>query len=92
MMAKVFCIIPTFNRKESIKDCIDQLLRQTYKNTEIIVVNDGSVDGTTKYLKSLDKEEIHVINGDGNFWWGKSINEGFRYIENIVGIMTLYYC
>lgn len=83
MKNKVFCIIPTFNRKDAIKDCIEQLNNQTYENIKIIVINDGSQDGTAEYLDSIKNKNLHVINGDGNLWWGKSINEGFSYVEKV---------
>jgi len=83
MNNKVFCIIPTFNRKHAIKDCIEQLGKQSHKNINIVVINDGSRDGTAEYLDSIESKELHVINGDGNFWWGKSINEGFSYTEKV---------
>lgn len=76
----IHCIIPSFNRKEQLKETYDQLISQTYKNIKIIIINDGSSDGTLEYLNSIDNENLHIINGDGNLWWGKSINEGFKYV------------
>lgn len=43
-------IIPTYNSAEYVVKCIQNLLRQTYKKTEIIVVDDGSVDATADLL------------------------------------------
>jgi glycosyltransferase involved in cell wall biosynthesis len=52
-------IMPTYNRKQCIKNAIDSLLTQTYKNFELIIVDDGSTDGTDLYLKEIYKEEIN---------------------------------
>lgn len=51
---KVSICIPTYNRKEYIKETIDSILSQTYKDFEIVIVDDGSTDGTEDVLKELD--------------------------------------
>lgn len=48
-------IIPAFNCEMSIGKCIDSLISQTYKQLEIIVVNDGSTDATSTVLKKYSK-------------------------------------
>lgn len=44
-------IIPTYNRRDTILDCINSVLKQTYKNIEVIVVDDGSSDNTNELFK-----------------------------------------
>jgi GT2 family glycosyltransferase len=51
-MAAVCAIVPTFNRADLIGDCLESLLRQTRPLAEIVVVNDGSTDGTREVLKA----------------------------------------
>jgi glycosyltransferase involved in cell wall biosynthesis len=46
--------IPTYNRKEYLKETINSILAQTYKDFEIVVVDDGSTDGTEDMIKKLD--------------------------------------
>ena len=53
MDKKVSIVIPAYNSEKYIKDCILSLQRQTYKNIEIIVVNDGSKDSTLEILNEL---------------------------------------
>lgn len=48
----VSVVIPTFNRRDLIGDAIDSLAAQTWPRLEIIVVDDGSTDGTADYLAS----------------------------------------
>lgn len=56
--------MPTHNRVELLKKAIDSVLSQTYQNFQLIVVNDGSSDGTKAFLDSLDDERIHVIHNE----------------------------
>tara|TARA_B100001093_G_scaffold519290_1_gene607567 strand:- start:1896 stop:2747 length:852 start_codon:yes stop_codon:yes gene_type:complete len=76
----VYCIIPTFNRLSELKNVIQQMREQTYQNIKIIVINDGCSDGTSEYLSNIKDMKIHTIHGDGNLWWGESINEGLKYV------------
>ena len=56
----ITAIITTHNRLNLLKKAIDSVLKQTYKNMEIIVVNDASTDGTTEYLKCLENNNNNV--------------------------------
>ncbi len=60
----VSVIIPTHNRLERLKLAIDSVLNQTYSNLEVIVVDDGSKDGTADYLKSIEKENLRIFKNE----------------------------
>lgn len=57
----VSAIIPTYNREKTICRAIDSILNQSYKNIEIIIVDDGSTDDTLKLLKKYGST-IRVVN------------------------------
>jgi glycosyltransferase involved in cell wall biosynthesis len=50
---KISIIIPTYNEQESIFDCLNSLLAQTLKPTEMILVDDGSTDNTLQIIKKF---------------------------------------
>ena len=52
----VSVVIPTYNREKIIKRAIESILNQSYKNIEIIVVDDGSTDNTKKIIEELNQE------------------------------------
>lgn len=66
--ALVSVIIPVYNVEKYLRECVDSVIGQTYKNLEIILVNDGSTDSSGKICDEyVDKDErvtvIHQKNG-----------------------------
>lgn len=59
----VSVIIPTYNRADVIRNSIDSVLQQTYKNVELIVVDDGSTDNTFDILASY-RDKLTVVRQD----------------------------
>lgn len=54
----VSVIIPTYNRADMLQKTVESVMRQTYSNLEIIIVNDGSKDRTSEIISELeDKDE-----------------------------------
>ena len=54
-------IIPTFNRADTIKRAIESVLNQTYKDLELIIVDDGSTDNTEKIVAEYIKRDNRVV-------------------------------
>lgn len=76
---KISIIIPVFNGELYIKKCIESTLNQSYRNIEIIIINDGSYDKTLDIINYYAKKNknIYVINKKNE---GVSIarNEGIK--------------
>ena len=60
-MAKVSVIIPVYNGEKTIKRCLDSVTAQTLADIEIIVVNDGSTDGTADIVTALCDSRIRLL-------------------------------
>lgn len=50
-MPVVSICIPTYNRKDYLKETLTSVFAQTYKDYEVVIVDDGSTDGTKQVLK-----------------------------------------
>jgi len=77
---KVSLIIITWNRLDDLKKCLPGWLSQDYKNQEIIIVDNGSVDGTLEYLGDLVKTlpQIKVIENGKNLGTSVGRNIGIK--------------
>jgi glycosyltransferase involved in cell wall biosynthesis len=53
MAPKVSICIPTYNRKDYLRETIESVFAQTYKDYEVVIVDDGSTDGTAEMLKNI---------------------------------------
>ncbi len=68
MSEKVSVIIPAYNAETYLEECLNSVLNQTHKDIELVVVNDGSVDGTKNILDEYASiysniQVIHTENG-----------------------------
>lgn len=56
----VSVIIPVYNRKDYIERAVESILEQTYKNIEVIIIDDGSEDGTIEILKKIEMKSNKI--------------------------------
>lgn len=75
----VSVIVPAYNTEKYISKCITSLVGQSYKEIEIILINDGSIDGTLSVCRKFEKEDkrIRVID-KGNSGVSDSRNIGLK--------------
>ena len=58
---KVSIIVPVYNVEEYLKKCLDSLIYQTYKDIELIIVNDGTKDSSQKIIDKYKKKYPSII-------------------------------
>ncbi|UQY79853.1 glycosyltransferase fzmily 2 [Candidatus Hepatincola sp. Av] len=80
MKGLISIIIPVYNVEKYLEDCLFSVVNQTYKNLEIIIVNDNSPDNSIKIIERFAKTDkrIIVISQKANGGYGKAINTGFK--------------
>ena len=76
MNGKVSIIMPVYNGENYMREAIDSALAQTYENTEIIVVNDGSTDRTKEIAKSYGNRIVYVSKENGGS--SSALNAGIK--------------
>ncbi len=76
-MIKVSIIIPNWNGKYLLKNCLESLKNQSFKNPEIILVDNGSVDGSCEYVKSKFPK-VKVLELNKNYGFAKAVNIGIK--------------
>ena len=74
---KVTVVLPTYNGAKCIRQSIDSCLNQTYKNIELIIVDDGSTDKTPKIIKSYKDKSIKYVRHEKNKGLPHALNTGF---------------
>jgi len=72
-------IIPTFNRGYTINKTIKSVINQTYKNLEIIIVDDGSTDDTQKVVKNNNDKRIKYLRHKKNKGGSAARNTGIKH-------------
>lgn len=74
---KVSIVLPTYNGAKYLRQSIDSCLNQTYKNIELIIVDDGSRDETPQIIRSYQDDRIKYIRHDKNKRLPHALNTGF---------------
>ena len=83
-MSKILVIIPHFNKLSLLKECIYHLECQNFKAFDIMVVDNGSDDGSAEYLFDLSTQNsnIHNILLNENMGFAYAVNKGLEYSIN----------
>lgn len=74
----IYIVLPVHNRVKLTLKCIESLYSNDAPFT-MVVVDDGSTDGTSMLIKEKYPNVI-ILEGDGNLWWTASINKAIRFI------------
>ncbi|MDD7764373.1 MAG: glycosyltransferase family 2 protein [Peptoniphilaceae bacterium] len=91
MEEKISVIVPIYNVEKYLKKSVESIINQTYKNLEIILVNDGSTDRSLEISKEYEKKDMRIkvyekINGGlsdaRNFGFNKSSGDYIIFIDS----------
>jgi GT2 family glycosyltransferase len=89
-MTKLAILIPIYNALRYTKQSLENLKHfiqvsqwEINKTIEIVVIDDGSTDGSSEWIKT-NFPEVVIVKGDGNLWWSGAINKGSKHaVENL---------
>lgn len=75
-MKKIDVILPTFNQAEFIEKALESILKQTFQDFQLIIVNDGSEDKTKEKLSSIKNPQITILHNEKNQGLPATLNIG----------------
>lgn len=81
-MSRVFILLPVHNRKDETARFLECLRNQTHSNYQLILIDDGSSDGTADMVVSTLPSSV-VLRGDGNLWWAGALQMGYDWLASI---------
>ena len=76
---RISVLLSTYNNEKTIKDSIASILEQTYKNFELLIIDDGSEDNTLQICKSFSDSRIKLFKNNSNIGLTKSLNKVSKY-------------
>lgn len=81
MFATIHILLPVHNRCEITRRFIDCLKTQIYQNYHLILIDDGSTDGTVEMVRERI-DPLTVITGRGDWWWAGSLQQGYQWLKD----------
>ena len=79
-MKKISAIVVNWNGKEVLSGCLKSLLNQDYEDVEILVVDNGSEDGSQALVKK-EFPSVKLVENEANLGFGPAVNKGFEKAE-----------
>ena len=80
-MEKIYVFLPVHNRRETTERFIQCLKMQSYQNYHLVLIDDGSTDGTEEMVRS-QIEPLTVIKGRGDWWWAGALQQGYEWLRS----------
>ena len=78
MSPEISIVMPVYNGAKYLEAAIDSILNQSFKEWELIIINDGSTDNTEALIKNYTDERIVYLNNSQNLGLAKSFNIGIN--------------
>jgi GT2 family glycosyltransferase len=78
--SKIYVLLPVHNRRATTEKFIRCLCAQTYGNWHLVLIDDGSSDGTEAMARGL-VPSLTVLHGQGNWWWAGSLQRGYEWLR-----------
>ncbi len=79
-MATIYILLPVHNRREITRGFAECLKRQTFRDFHLLLIDDGSTDGTAEMVKEYIPDAT-VLRGQGDWWWAGSLQQGLDWVR-----------
>ncbi len=89
MAIQIGVLIPTFNRATYLALAVKSILSQSYRNLKIIVIDNGSTDGTVEFMATISDPRVRYIVNEKNIGMIGSINKGINLLPKAVDWCTI---
>ncbi len=77
-MPRVTVLLPVYNGAAFVRAAVDSILAQTYRDFELLVIDDGSSDATPEVLGAVADPRLRIIRNSSNFGLTRTLNLGLR--------------
>lgn len=74
----VTVILPVYNAEAYLAEAIGSILNQTFSDLELLIINDGSTDGSVDVINSFKDERIRLVHNDANLKLIATLNKGIE--------------
>ncbi len=81
MQPKVSVVMSVYNGEKYLREAVDSILGQTFRDFEFIIVDDGSTDNTWAILQSYDDPRVILVRNEENIGLTKSLNKGLAIAQ-----------
>lgn len=75
---KITVLLPVYNAGAYVQATVKSLLEQTFREFELLIIDDGSLDDTVSQIKKFDDPRIRFITNDGNLGVASTLNRGIE--------------
>ena len=76
---KVFAMTLNWNGKHDTEECLKSLLEMSYPNFEVVVIDNGSEDGSVDHFKEKFGTRVHIVVNERNLGYSEGFNTGIYY-------------
>ncbi|MEL3970778.1 glycosyltransferase family 2 protein [Rossellomorea oryzaecorticis] len=91
-MKKILVVVPVYNRIDDTLNFLGMMRKQTYKNFNVIICDDNSIDGTYEKIEK-NFPEVSLEKGNGDLWWtggtNKALKTGINKFKDYDFILTI---
>jgi glycosyltransferase involved in cell wall biosynthesis len=79
---KISVLMPVYNAEKYLREAMDSILNQTFKDFEFIIINDASVDSSKNIILSYNDKRIRYFENDNNLGVARTLNRGLKLAKS----------